>query len=255
MNTNNFHSTEDPHDKQIIENLLDTTGMNDPVDAELLTPALMHVRALAHGPQPTPHGELAALLTTPRTAQTTDMDTVSSLEGYRRKRHIRLVIAATALSLSLGASAAVAAANPDFRETIHNTVTTLVKTLTSAPNEQPPSSPPRLYTSGPATPAPVQPTRSGTTVSNGPAATPPAAFEPQQHKSTPGPQPNIGSNRSLSTRHPAPQAAVTPQPTGPVQPAQPGTGSTLPRQPVAVPPQPTHAPAGARPTTPHPPRS
>ncbi|WP_370118501.1 hypothetical protein [Arthrobacter sp. MW3 TE3886] len=102
------------------------SGMNHPADVELLGPALMHVRSTAHGPQPTPSGELADLLAAVASGKPTDSGTVSSLAAHRGKRHTRLVIAAAALSLSLGAGATAAVASPDFRDTVQKTIATLV---------------------------------------------------------------------------------------------------------------------------------
>ncbi|BAS11717.1 hypothetical protein AHiyo8_00200 [Arthrobacter sp. Hiyo8] len=62
MTTNDFRSAEDLHDQQIVEGLLTESGMDHPADTGELKLALMHIRSIAHGPQPTPRGEFAALL-------------------------------------------------------------------------------------------------------------------------------------------------------------------------------------------------
>ncbi len=207
MTTNDFRSAEDLQDQHIVEGLLAETGMDHPTASGLLKPALMDVRSIAHGPQPTPHGEFAALLASLDAGSTAahGSGTVSSLEAHRRKRHPRLVIAATALSLTLGAGAAAAAVNPDFRDNVQKTVTALVGPLTPAPNERPPGTPAPVDA-----PAPAQPTLPGKTVPSGPPAAPPATSDPQPDETVPVPQTKPGLNNSLPTEHPAPPPPPAP---------------------------------------------
>ena len=231
--TNDFRSAGNLHDEQIIEDLLAETGMNHPADTGQLKTALIHVRGLAHGPQPTPRGELAALLATLATGPTADTGNVTSLEAHRRKRHTRLVIAATALSLSLGAGAAAAAVNPEFRDTVQKTVTALVDTLTPAPNDRPPGTPAPVDAPAPATPGPRQPAPPGKAIPSGPPATPPAASDPQRDETVPVPQTNPGLNGSPAPGQPP--APVMPQPAVPTQPPEPPTTSTPPHQRATIP--------------------
>lgn len=230
--TNDFRSAGDLHDVQIIEDLLAETGMNHPADTGLLKPALIHVRGLAHGPQPIPRGELAALLATLATGPAADTGNVTSLEAHRRKRRTRLVIAATALSLSLGAGAAVAAVNPEFRDTVQKAVTALVETLAPAPSDRPPGTPAPVDTPAPAT-VPGHPTPPGKAIPSGPPATPPAASGPQRDETVPVPQTHPGLNGSPSPGQPP--APLMPQPAVPAQPPEQPTTSTPLHQRATIP--------------------
>ncbi|OOP64922.1 hypothetical protein BMF89_01960 [Arthrobacter sp. SRS-W-1-2016] len=242
MTTNDFRSAEEVHDRQIVEDLLAETGM-DPADAGELKPALMHVRGVAHGPRPIPRGEFAALLASLDTGPTMapETGTLSSLETRRRKRHTRLVIAATALSLTVGAGAAAAAVNPDFRDTVQKTVTTLINTLTSTPNDRPPGTPGPVDSPAPATSG--QPTPPGKAVPGGPTATPRASSVPHRDETVPGPQTNSGRHGPPVTEHPAHPAPVMPQPAVP---------APAPPVPASAPATPVPAPAPGSQTTSHP---
>lgn len=227
--TSDFRSAEDLHDEQIIEDLLAETGMNHLADTEQLKTALMHVRALAHGPQPKPRAELAALLGTLATGPAANTGNVSSLEAHRRRRRTRLVIAATALTLSLGAGAAAAAVNPEFRDTVQKTVTALVDTLTPAPNDRPPGTPAPVDVPAPSTFGPRQPIRPGKAIPGGP----PAASDPHRNETVPVPQTKPDLNGSPAPRHPP--APVMPHPAVPSQPPAPPTTSTPPHQRATTP--------------------
>ncbi|GAC1370889.1 MAG: hypothetical protein NVSMB43_06440 [Pseudarthrobacter sp.] len=246
MTTNDFRSAEDLHDEQIVEGLLTESGMDHPADTGELKPALMHVRSIAHGPQPTPRGEFAALLARldagPTAAPGTG--TVASLEDRRRKRRTRLVIAATALSLTVGAGAAAAAVNPDFRDTVQKTVTTLINTLTSAPDDRSPGTPKPLSTPAPTTASPGQPAAPGSTAPRDPTTpTVPAYPKPDGTMPDPG-DPGIG--------HPAPAEPSFVPPAVPGRNASPvpAPAPSRPAAPTGSTPQPVPATGG--PTTQHP---
>ena len=202
MTTNDFRSADDLHDQRIVEDLLTETGMDHPSDAGGLKPALMHVRSITHGPQPTPRGELAVLLARLDTGPTPAPGTgaVAGLDDRRRRRHTRMVIAATALSLALGAGAAAAAAvNPGFRDGVQKTVTTLVNALTSGPNDRSADTPKPPSTTVPVTASPGQPAAPGTAASREPVIPPvPAASTPAGTLPDPG---------EAGMGHPAPAPA------------------------------------------------
>ncbi|GAB3557573.1 hypothetical protein GCM10027405_02570 [Arthrobacter alkaliphilus] len=231
MTTSDFRGAEELHDQRIVEDLLTESGMDHPVHAGQLKPALMHVRRIAHGQQPTPRGEFAALLASLNTGPTTapGTGTVSSLENRRGIRHARLVIAATALCLTAGAGAVAAAVNPDIRDT----VTTLVDTLTSAPNDRLPGIPEPVDTPAPAVPVPGQPALPGKAVPGGAPVTPPAVSDQQRGEPVPGPQTNLGLHGSPATEHRA--APVIPRAGVPAQPPELPTTSTPPRHTGAIP--------------------
>lgn len=245
MTANDYRSAGDLHDEEIVEALLAETRMNHPADTDLLQPALMNVRNIAHGPQPTPQGELADLLAALNagTIPDTESDDVSSLEAHRTKRRARHILAATVLSLTVGAGAAAAAASPDFRGAVQKTVTSLVTTLTSAPDHPSPETPTPVRSSAPAGAVPGQPVPPGTAVPGGPPATPPAASDPQRDGNTPDNQTSPGLNSSPATGHPAPLAPVRPQPVVPAQPAPPSSGTASSHQTRTVTPIPAPAPA------------
>lgn len=238
MTTSDFRSSEELHDQRIVEALLAESGMDHPADTGELEPALMRVRNIAHGRQPTPRGEFAALLARLDAGPTTALGsgTVASLEDRRRKRHTGLVIAATALSLTVGAGAAAAAVNPDFRDTVQDTVTTLLNTLTSAPNVRPPGAPKPVDPPAPVVPVPGQPILPGPGIPDGAPATSPALSDPQRDETVPGPQTNPGFHGSPATEHPT--APAIPRPAVPAHPQEPAAASGASSQPGPIPARP-----------------
>ncbi|MBT2514365.1 hypothetical protein [Arthrobacter sp. ISL-30] len=107
-----------PHDEQIVDQLLLET---DTEDAAELRFALLELRSFAAGPPPAPSAKLAALMA-PR---------LVSLDDRRKRKHHRAGLAALAVAMSMGmGSAAVAAADPGFRDKAQETITTLINTVT-----------------------------------------------------------------------------------------------------------------------------
>lgn len=258
MTTNDSRSPEASHDDTVIENLLTEAGINDPGDAGLLKPDLLSIRALARGPQPTPRGELAALLTGANTDTTAaqESETISSLEAHRTKRHTRLAIAAAALSLSLGAGAAAAVASPDLRETIQNTVSTLIQALAPAGNANRPGTPtPSPASAGPGATAPMAP--SPPTVRpvkpDLPAQTTQSPARPETSDSLPHPEPTPEFNTPPDGPNPTRPEPEIPAPAPPAQPDTPAPARPRPdTTPVPSPPAP--APASGNQAPPHPAR-
>lgn len=108
-----------PEDEQIVEQLLLETEMDDAAD---LKHALLDLRSFAVGPSIEPSAEVAALMTA----------VPLSLDARRRRRHRRTAMVTLAVAASMGlGTAAVAAADPGFREKAQETITTVIDTLTA----------------------------------------------------------------------------------------------------------------------------
>ncbi|BAS11718.1 hypothetical protein AHiyo8_00210 [Arthrobacter sp. Hiyo8] len=120
--------------------------------------------------------------------------------------------------------------NPDFRDTVQKTVTTLINTLTSTPNDRSPGTPRPLYTPSPTTAPPGQPGAPGSTAPREPT-TPPSRLTRNQTAPCRPRRPGIG--------HPAPAPAPAPAEPSFVPPAVPGRNA-----------DPVPAPAPSRPAAP-----
>lgn len=130
------------HDEQIVDQLLLETeaageGLED------LKLALLELRSFAAGPPVAASAELAALMSTGPV----------SLDARRRRHRRHTAIAALAVAASMGiGSAAVAAADPEFREKAQTAINTVVNVVTHGRSVRPePAGPPSHVV--PATPA------------------------------------------------------------------------------------------------------
>lgn len=149
------------HDEQVVDQLLLETEAEGE-DVQDLKLALLELRAFAAGPPVAASAELAALMSTGPV----------SLDACRRRKRRHTAIAALAVAASMGiGSAAVAAADPAFRETAQTAISTVVNVVTHGRSGRPePAGPPSRAV--PATPAhaPDVPGPAG----NGPKVTSPA---------------------------------------------------------------------------------
>lgn len=149
------------HDEQVVDQLLLETEAEGE-DVEDLKLALLELRVFAAGPPVAASAELAALMSTGPV----------SLDARRRRHRRHTAIAALAVAASMGiGSAAVAAADPGFREKAQAAINTVVNAVTHGRSVRPePAGPPSRVV--PATPAraPDVPGPAG----NGPKVTSPA---------------------------------------------------------------------------------
>jgi hypothetical protein len=149
------------HDEQVVDQLLLETEAEGE-DVEDLKLALLELRAFAAGPPVAASAELAALMSTGPV----------SLDARRRRHRRHTAIAALAVAASMGiVSAAVAAADPGFREKAQAAINTVVNVVTHGRSVRPePAGPPsRMVPTTPAR-APDVPGPAG----NGPKVTAPA---------------------------------------------------------------------------------
>lgn len=132
------------HDEQIVDQLLlETEAAGEGV--EDLKLALLELRSFAAGPPVTASAELAALMSTGPV----------SLDARRRRHRRHTAIAALAVAASMGlGSAAVAAADPEFREKAQTAINTVVNVVTHGRSVRPePARPPsRVVPAVPTTP-------------------------------------------------------------------------------------------------------
>jgi hypothetical protein len=125
------------HDEHVVDLFLLEAETDDATD---LKAALLELRSFAAGPPVPPSAELAGLMETGPAA---------NLDALRQRRHRRAAVTALAVAASMGiGAAAVAAADPGFREKAQETITTVIDTLTRGP-------------SGRTTPAPASPQAPG----------------------------------------------------------------------------------------------
>jgi hypothetical protein len=130
------------HDEQIVDQLLLETEAEEE-DFQDLKLALLELRSFAGGPPVAASAELAALM----------VAMPVSLDAVRRRKRRHTAIAALAIAASMGiGSAAVAAADPEFREKAQTAINTVVNVVTHGqPGRLEPARPPSPVV--PATPA------------------------------------------------------------------------------------------------------
>ncbi|MET3707800.1 hypothetical protein ABIB17_002440 [Arthrobacter sp. UYEF6] len=175
-------------DEQVVDELLLETGSEDAPD---LRAVLLDLRCFVASPAVVPSAELEALMATGP----------ASLDARRRRNHRRTAFTAVAIAASMGiGTAAVAAADPGFREHAQQAITTVIDAVTHGYSGKPTPAPGPGATKTPARvpdlPAPAQgdPGRSGTNPAsslvippaNGPANGPAPAV-PQKPGNRPAP--------------------------------------------------------------------
>lgn len=107
-----------PHDEQIIDDLLRGTN-ND--DAQELKAALLDLHRFAEGPAVLPSAGLAALMGTGP----------ANLDALRERKRRRTAFSALAVAACMGiGTAAVAAADPNFRGNAEQVISTVVEAVT-----------------------------------------------------------------------------------------------------------------------------
>lgn len=185
------------HDEQIVDQLLLETEAEGE-DVEDLKLALLELRSFAAGPPVAASSELAALMATGPV----------SLDARRRHHRRHSAIAALAIAASMGiGSAAVAAADPGFREKAQAAINTVVNVVTQGrPGRPEPTGPPSpVVPAVPATPAhaPEVP---------GPAGNEPGRIGPKVPSSAPGTG-NSGDEARPQIRPGAPPVATPPKAT------------------------------------------
>ncbi|MBT1003433.1 hypothetical protein KIH31_12545 [Paenarthrobacter sp. DKR-5] len=155
------------------ERILEMLHESDLEDDAALAASLRDLRALGQQEAPEPSAELAALLT----------PGVSSLERKRWSRRHRTAVVSVAVVGAMGLGAgAVAAANPDFRDSVSKTVSVLLRPsaeqsqppAVKAPASHEPSAIPAVPGTGSQLPVPAP---TATAESRGSAAAPGAAVE------------------------------------------------------------------------------
>jgi len=108
------------HDEHVVDLFLLEAETDDTAD---LKAALLELRSFAAGPPVAPSAKLAELMETGPAAH---------LDALRQRRHRRTAVTALAVAASMGiGAAAVAAADPGFREKAQETITTVIDTLTT----------------------------------------------------------------------------------------------------------------------------
>lgn len=142
------------HDEHVVDLFLVEAETDDTSD---LKAALLELRCFAAGPPVAPSAKLAELMETGPAAD---------LDALRQRRHRRAAVTALAVAASMGiGAAAVAAADPGFREKAQETITTVIDTLTrgdSGRTTPAPASPQAPgHAPGHPAPAPNVPGRSG----------------------------------------------------------------------------------------------
>ncbi|MDI3194294.1 hypothetical protein QK290_07490 [Pseudarthrobacter sp. AL07] len=182
-------------DEQVVDELLLETGSEDAPD---LRAALLDLRCFVASPAVVPSAELEALMATGP----------ASLDARRRRNHRRTAFTAVAIAASMGiGTAAVAAADPGFREHAQQAFTTVIDAVTHGYSGKPtpasgpgatktPARVPDLPAPAQGLPAPAQgdPGRSGTNPASSPVIPPangtangPAPAVPQRQGNHPAP--------------------------------------------------------------------
>ncbi|BAS10656.1 hypothetical protein AHiyo4_40780 [Arthrobacter sp. Hiyo4] len=116
-------------DEQVVDELLLETGSEDAPD---LRAALLDLRCFVASPAVLPSAELAALMAIGP----------ASLDARRRRNHRRSAFTAVAIAAAMGVgTAAMAAADPGFRENAQQAITTVIDAVTHGHSGRPTPAP------------------------------------------------------------------------------------------------------------------